>query len=205
MCRPLVFDPLEWLYTISLARALLPGLSFHMDGQAAEAAARAGGMDVRELWRLDWRRPAVYMPPFRALVSGTVVVAVEGYTAVRLVEAGVEPDVVVGDMDFRPEGMGLGRYAVVHFHGDNFRRIRPPPGIYSVQAWPRGCTFNVPGFTDGDRAVYLAYYMGAESIAVSGFRPEEPVKRDDEVKRRKLALAAHLLRRLARRVRLQLV
>lgn len=205
MCKPLVFDPLEWLYTISMARALLPELSFSLDGEAAEAAARAGGMDIRGLERLDWRRPVVYMPPFRAIASGTVVVAVEGYTARRLAGLGIAPDVVIGDMDFEPEGMALGRYAVVHFHGDNFRRIRPPPGMYTVQTWPRGCTSNVPGFTDGDRATYLAYYMGAESIVVSGFRPDMPLKRVDGIKRRKLALAAHFLRRLARWVKLELL
>jgi uncharacterized Rossmann fold enzyme len=71
-----------------------------------------------------------------------------------------------------------------------------------VQSWPRGCTFNISGFTDGDRAVYLAYYMGAVEVTVSGFYPHLVLKRDDAVKRKKLDLASHLLRRLRSRITL---
>jgi hypothetical protein len=56
----------------------------------------------------------------------------------------------------------------------------------------------VGGFTDGDRAAYLAYAMGAREIAISGFYPDVPIKRRDSVKARKLALAGALLARLSR-------
>jgi hypothetical protein len=42
--------------------------------------------------------------------------------------------------------------------------------------------------------------MGAKEITISGFYPHVVLKRDDAVKRKKLALASHLLRRLRSRV-----
>lgn len=198
-----VFDPLEWLYAITLAEAALPELSFSKDAEAAALASSLGGSDLGLLARFDWRKPVVYMPPFRRLAEGTVVVAVEGYTARRLAELGVEPHVVVTDLDFEPEWAGLGEVAVIHAHGDNIQRLaahRPSPRVYTVQVWPPPGTYNVGGFTDGDRAAYLAAYMGAEEITISGFYPAVPVKRRDEVKRRKLAVAVALLRRLSRLV-----
>lgn len=196
-CRPVIFEPFEWLYGIKLATALLPELSFHRDETATEAASKLGGVSIDTLRDFDWSSPVVYMPPFERLAEGSVVVAVEGYTAKKLRRRGVKVDVIVGDLDFEPDGVGLGKVAVVHVHGDNYWRIPARPWVYTVQTWPRGCTFNVSGFTDGDRAVYLAYYMGAREVTVSGFHPHIVLKRDDAVKRKKLALASHLLRRLA--------
>jgi len=199
-CKPVVFEPLEWLYVMRLATRLLPELSFHRDEEAAGVAASLGGVSIDVLRDFDWSSPVVYMPPFERLASGSVVVAVEGYTARKLERRNVRVDVVVSDLDFEPDGVWLGRSAVVHVHGDNYWRVPRGPWVYTVQSWPRGCTFNISGFTDGDRAVYLAYYMGAKEITISGFYPHVVLKRDDVVKRKKLALASHLLRRLRSRV-----
>ncbi|MGC8583713.1 MAG: 6-hydroxymethylpterin diphosphokinase MptE-like protein [Thermoproteus sp.] len=198
-------DPLEWQYAMSLARSLLPELSYSRDIEAALAASRLGGLPLEALRRLDWSRPVIYMPPFEKLAEGSVVVAVEGFTARRLVAAGVKPDVVVTDLDFEPESAGLGSLAVVHAHGDNVERLQsaPPRRVFTVQVPPPPGTANVGGFTDGDRAAYLAYAMGAQEITVSGFYPDVPVKRRDSIKARKLALARALLARLSRRVPLR--
>ena len=93
-----------------------------------------------------------------------------------------------------------GQVGGVHVHGDNYWRVPRGPWVYTVQSWPRGCTFNISGFTDGDRSVYLAYYMGAKEITISGFYPHVVLKRDDVVKRKKLALATFLVKRVALRV-----
>jgi hypothetical protein len=195
-------DPLEWQHHMALARALLPELSFSRDGEAALLASRLGGLSVDALAVFDWSRPAVYMPPFRSLVEGaSVSVAVEGFTARRLAEAGVRPDVVVTDLDYEPASVGLGSVVVVHAHGDNVDLLplyRPPRRVYTVQVPPPPGTYNVGGFTDGDRAAHLAYAMGAREIAISGFYPDVPIKRRDSVKARKLALAGALLARLSR-------
>lgn len=199
-CRPVVFEPLEWLYVMRLATRLLPELSFHRDEEAAGVAASLGGVSIDTLRDFDWSNPVVYMPPFERLASGSVVVAVEGYTARKLERRNVRADVVVSDLDFEPDGVWLGRSAVLHVHGDNYWRVPRGSWVYTVQSWPRGCTFNISGFTDGDRAVYLAYYMGAKEITISGFYPNIVLKRNDIVKRKKLALASLLIKRVALRV-----
>jgi uncharacterized Rossmann fold enzyme len=201
-------DPLEWLYAMTLAKSSLPQLSFHRDAEAARVASSLGGMHASALRRFDWSRPVIYMPPFRRLAEGSVVVAVEGYTARRLVELGVRPHVVVSDLDFEPEHVSLGEIAVIHAHGDNIGRLplyKPSPRIYTVQTWPPPGTYNVGGFTDGDRAAYLAASQGAERIVVSGFYPELPIKRDDEIKRRKLSIARTLLARLSRSITIDFI
>lgn len=200
-------DPLEWQYVMTLARALLPELSFQRDQEAAELASSLGGLPIDVLLELDWSKPVVYMPPFRRLVEGSVVVAVEGFAARRLLEAGIRPDVVVTDLDYEPEDAGVGRVAVVHAHGDNIERLRaaPPRRVFTVQTAPPPGTYNVGGFTDGDRAVYLAYALGAREVVISGFYPGVPIKRVDSVKARKLALASALLRRLSRLLPLRLL
>ncbi len=205
-----MFDPLEWEYVMALARGTLPWLSYRRDAEAADIASAICGHSIGLLAAYDWSRPAIYMPPFKALAEGTVVVAVEGYTARRLASMGVRPHVVVTDLDFEPEHVSLGDVAVVHSHGDNIdavMRIAPtiPRRVMTVQTWPRPCTYNVAGFTDGDRALYLALYMGAERAVVSGFYPWLPLKRNDETKRRKLMVAGHLMARLGRHVELSLV
>jgi uncharacterized Rossmann fold enzyme len=199
-CRPVIFEPLEWLYVRALAMRLLPELSFHRDEEATGVAASLGGVSIDALRDFDWSSPVVYMPPFERLASGSVVVAVEGYTARKLERRNVRADVVVSDLDFEPDGVWLGRSAVVHVHGDNYWLVPRGPWVYTVQSWPRGCTFNISGFTDGDRAVYLAYYMGAKEITISGFYPNIVLKRDDVVKRKKLTLASLLIKRVALRV-----
>ncbi|MEL9991849.1 MAG: 6-hydroxymethylpterin diphosphokinase MptE-like protein [Thermoproteus sp.] len=200
-------DPLEWQYIMTLVRSLLPELSFHRDGEAALAASRLGGLPIGVLASFNWSRPVIYMPPFERLVEGTVVVAVEGYTARRLMEHGVKPDVVVTDLDYEPEHVSLGSIAVVHAHGDNIDRLplAPPRRIFTVQVPPPPGTYNVGGFTDGDRAAYLAYALGAQALVISGFRPDLPIKRYDSVKIRKLALAETLLRRLSRRLDIKFI
>ncbi|MEZ0247838.1 MAG: 6-hydroxymethylpterin diphosphokinase MptE-like protein [Thermoproteus sp.] len=200
-------DPLEWQYVMTLARSLLPELSFHKDREAALAASGLGGLPIGALASFDWSRPVIYMPPFGRLAEGTVVVAVEGYTARRLVELGVRPDVVVTDLDYEPEHAGLGSIAVVHAHGDNMDRLAyaPPRRVFTVQTPPPPGTYNVGGFTDGDRAAYLAYALGARALVISGFRPDLPLKRSDPIKAKKLALAEALLRRLSRRIAVEFI
>lgn len=203
-CRPVIFDPLEWAYVMALVRRVLPELSYHADEVATLYASSLKGVDIDVLRDLDWSAPAVYMPPFEKIVDGTVVVAVEGYTVKKLAARGVKPDVVVTDLDFYPEYVSEARFRVVHVHGDNYYKVPNIEAVYTVQTWPVGCTHNISGFTDGDRAVYLAYYMGAKEVAISGFYPHVVVKRNDSVKRRKLAVAQHLVKRLSGRLAVRL-
>ncbi|ABL88215.1 protein of unknown function DUF115 [Pyrobaculum islandicum DSM 4184] len=199
-CKPTIFDPAEWAYVITLAKALLPELSFHRDNTATEIASRLNGISIEVLRDFNWEAPVIYMPPFEILAEGTVTIAVEGYTAKKLLRRNIKADVVVSDLDFEPDGVELGKTQVVHVHGDNYWRIPNRRWVYTVQTWPIGCTFNISGFTDGDRAAYLAYYMGARELTISGFYPHIVIKRSNDIKRRKLAVATHLLYRLSLRI-----
>lgn len=202
--RALVLHPLEWAYTRSIYTREFPMLNFSADEEAASLAPRYCG-DVNAIFRLPWDEVTIVMPAVkeRPVVRG-LLIAVEGFTLALLRSWGLKPDVVVTDFDFHPwELINYGGLVLGHAHGDNipsFETWAPRVNrlIPTVQVWPRGCSVLVPGFTDGDRAVYLAYCMGARLIRIYGFDPSRPVKRMDDVKSRKLALAKHLIDRVGR-------
>jgi len=204
MLGPLVLDPFEWVYTRRIYMRELPMLNFNKDEEAAEeASSLCNPIDPR---KMNWKEVTVVMPAVksRPRISG-LVIAVEGYTLGLLEGWGITPDLVVTDFDFEPQRLlHYGGIVVGHAHGDNIeffrewsRKVRNV--IPTVQVWPRGCSMLVPGFTDGDRAIYLAYYMGANMIKVYGFDPGIALKRDDEVKRIKLRIAQYFIERLSKR------
>ena len=105
-----------------------------------------------------------------------VIVAADGALRCCL-DAGYIPHVVVSDLD----GLRVGdlRYSelvyVVHAHGDNVSRLLSyvklvkGPIVGTTQCIPNGVLRIYGGFTDGDRAVYLAYYFRAKTIRLVGF------------------------------------
>lgn len=123
-------------------------------------------------------------------------------------EAGVRVDVLVTDLDKNPETAiemsAEGTPVAVHAHGDNVplvERVIPRMAIENVlgttQAAPIGTVVNFGGFTDGDRAAFLADHLGAAGLVFPGWDFDDPAV--DPVKRRKLDWAARLLRVLERR------
>lgn len=121
-----------------------------------------------------------------------VVVAADG-AAERLADAGVKAEVVVTDLDGAPrsaaEASHEGTAVVVHAHGDNLdalERWLPEFDLRNVVGTTQTdpCRFdslrNFGGFTDGDRAVFLADEFGAREILLVGFDFEaaEGEKRD---------------------------
>lgn len=137
-----------------------------------------------------------------------VLVTADGATSAAR-EAGRVPDVVVTDLDGRVEDQvwaaEQGALVFVHAHGDNADRLeRHVPafpatslaGTCQVQAFGR--LVNPGGFTDGDRACFLAHALGARQARLVGFDLEGPAGRwtgdhDPAVKRRKLAWCGRLL------------
>ncbi len=105
---------------------------------------------------------------------GGLIIAVEGRSLSILSGMGIRPDVVVTDFDFEPEKL-IGYDGVVlggHAHGDNMGIFKGYAGrmariIPTVQSWPTGCSILPPGFTDGDRAAYIAAYMGGHESSMS--------------------------------------
>ncbi|WP_049996759.1 6-hydroxymethylpterin diphosphokinase MptE-like protein [Halococcus sediminicola] len=126
----------------------------------------------------------------------------------RLQETGIAVDCMVTDLDKNPETVrrltDSGTPVAVHAHGDNgplVEEVVPTLEIEHVlattQAAPADPVMNLGGFTDGDRAAFLADHCGASSLEFVGWDFE-----DDSVgamKRRKLVWAERLLYWLERR------
>ncbi|ACS90106.1 MULTISPECIES: 6-hydroxymethylpterin diphosphokinase MptE-like protein [Thermococcus] len=108
--------------------------------------------------------------------SGTLI-ASDGSTS-ALLEQGIIPDIIVTDLDGCFEDIkkanDLGAYVVVHAHGDNMDKLEAyVPKLKNVmgtcQTEPLDIVYNFGGFTDGDRAVFLAEELGAREIFLIGF------------------------------------
>jgi uncharacterized Rossmann fold enzyme len=126
----------------------------------------------------------------------------------RLAEAGVEVDCMVTDLDKNSETARSlterGTPVAVHAHGDNESLVRDvvptldTANVFATtQAAPRRPVRNVGGFTDGDRAAFLADHCGARRLAFVGWDFDDDSV--DPPKRRKLAWAERLLYWLERR------
>jgi uncharacterized Rossmann fold enzyme len=126
----------------------------------------------------------------------------------RLREHGITVDCMVTDLDGHPETARAlaaeGTPVAVHAHGDNTALLRewmPALDTRAVlpttQTEPTDRVRNFGGFTDGDRAAFLADALGAQRLVFPGWTLD-----DDSVgaqKRRKLQWARRLLRWLESR------
>ena len=128
-----------------------------------------------------------------------VFLAADGAT-VSLLEHGIMPAIVVTDLDGPFPAIlkanQLGSIVVVHAHGDNLEALKRyvpllDRVIGTVQCQPPEGLYNFGGFTDGDRAVFLAREMGAVSIKLVGFDFDDQTVTPR--KKKKLAWARKLI------------
>jgi len=142
-----------------------------------------------------------------AAAAADVVVAASA-AARTLRAAGVGVDLMVTDLDKTPETARdlthEGVPVAVHAHGDNVPaverwvpRLDGDHVVPTTQAAPRGPVVNYGGFTDGDRAAFLADAAGAGTLRFPGWNFDDPTV--SAAKRRKLAWAERLLAWLERR------
>lgn len=138
-----------------------------------------------------------------------VLVAADGATT-AMIEEKVSPDIVATDLDGNIDDILLanlrGANIVIHAHGDNIDRIASLTSFFNnvlgtTQSQPVGNLYNFGGFTDGDRAIFLAVALGASEITLAGMdfgdvvtkysRPNlsDDLAQADEFKRKKLAYA----------------
>lgn len=138
-----------------------------------------------------------------------VLVAADGATS-ALIEERIAPDIVATDLDGNLDDILLANFrganVAIHAHGDNMDKIaKLTPFFTSVlgttQAQPVGNLYNFGGFTDGDRAMFLAVALGAEEITLAGMdfgdvvtrysRPniETDLAQADDFKKKKLGYA----------------
>ncbi len=132
-------------------------------------------------------------------------------TAVKpLIRSGIAPHVVTTDLDgdigSHLEASRRGAVMVVHAHGDNMHVLHHA-GSFAIcmgttQSAPVGEIRNFGGFTDGDRAVFLAERCGAGRIILFGMdfgrrigRYSETAKDERAVKIRKLRRGKELMER----------
>jgi 2-amino-4-hydroxy-6-hydroxymethyldihydropteridine diphosphokinase len=151
--------------------------------------------------------PPLWRQPFSP--AGVAVVAADGAAATCL-EGGIVPDVVATDLDgpvpSEVTANRRGAVVVVHAHGDNEdlmdEWVPQFPGELAG-SWagpPRDGLLDVGGFTDGDRAAFLAEASGAARLLLWGFdftRADELNPEDRRRKESKLAWAARSLGELA--------
>ena len=141
-----------------------------------------------------------------------VLVSADGATT-ALIEQKIAPDIVATDLDGNLDDILLANFrganVVIHAHGDNIDKIaKLTPFFTSVlgttQAQPVGNLYNFGGFTDGDRAEFLAVALGAREMTLAGMdfgdvvtkysRPniETELAQADDFKKKKLSYAEKL-------------
>lgn len=125
-----------------------------------------------------------------------------------LLDRGVDVDLMVTDLDKNPStAVALTREGVpvaAHAHGDNVPEIREwlpefaaEHTLATTQAAPRGPVVDFGGFTDGDRAAFLADHVDAAALRFVGWDLDDASV--DPTKAHKLRWAARLLGWLERR------
>ncbi|MBE6509256.1 MAG: DUF115 domain-containing protein [Methanobrevibacter sp.] len=138
-----------------------------------------------------------------------VLVSADGATT-AMIEERISPDIVATDLDGNIDDILLanirGANIVVHAHGHNIDKIASLTSFFNnvlgtTQAQPIGNLYNFGGFTDGDRALFLAVALGASEITLAGMdfgdivtqysRPNLPSKtaKADDFKKKKLMYA----------------
>jgi len=121
----------------------------------------------------------------------------------------VVPDVIATDLDgpvpSEVTANGRGSLVVVHAHGDNRDLLEewvpqfPGELVGSWAGPPQDGLLDDGGFTDGDRAAFLAEAAGAVRVLLWGFDFERTDERDPALRRRKeakLGWAARVLSEL---------
>jgi len=138
-----------------------------------------------------------------------VLITADEATSVAL-EKGMRPAILVTDLDGAVEDQvranAEGTVAVILGHGDNGPAVRnwaprfTGRTVATSQSEPSGRLYDFGGFTDGDRAAYLADHFGAKEIRLAGWDFEHPSPKDGDAdrKQRKLDWAYILLQNLDR-------
>ena len=187
------------------ARDLLESL---LEGQSLAPAdvAPSGGTLAGDTVAIAGGAPTLSEETRRAERADVVFAA--STAADVLEDRGIAVDCMVTDLDKNPgtveELTARGTPVAVHAHGDNVAALREHvPALDhgavlpTTQAAPTGRVHNVGGFTDGDRAAFLADHLGAETLVFPGWDFDDATVGQE--KRRKLRWAARLLRWLERR------
>jgi uncharacterized Rossmann fold enzyme len=156
------------------------------------------------------------------LLQRCCLISANGATTAVMDVGRLFPDIVATDLDGRVEDQVEaslnGSILIVHAHSDNvpaLERIVPRLGIRTIgstQVEPRRGVHNFGGFTDGDRAAFLAVEFGARAVVLAGMdfgdivgEYSKPDARASTMKMAKLHIGLELLAWLSTRTRIQLL
>lgn len=109
--------------------------------------------------------------------NGTLIAADGATTA--LLKGNIVPDIIVSDLDGNIEdqitAVEKGAVILIHAHGDNYKQLNKWVTKFqgkvmgTTQSEPSGRLYNFGGFTDGDRAIFLADHFKASAINLVAF------------------------------------
>jgi uncharacterized Rossmann fold enzyme len=144
--------------------------------------------------------PSLAAETDRAAAADIVVAASTAVDTLR--SQGIDVDWMITDLDKNPETARelteAGTPVAAHAHGDNVAAVCELVPTFddgqvlpTTQADPAGPVENFGGFTDGDRAAFLADHFGAAELVFVGWDFDDPDVSD--AKRRKLVWAERLL------------
>lgn len=194
-----IIDRNEWFSIYSFIKSRVSGLNFHMDQYATDILSdllrnRSGVVKFHDLIHLFKGFSEAYVigcsenvydeveKQVRLLENGFIIAA-DGATSV-LLDYGIVPNIVTSDLDGDIRDLlyasSEGSIVVIHAHGDNIDKLREYTHLFqnyvmgSTQVEPRPYVYNFGGFTDGDRAVHLAYYIGVHRVKLIGFDFNKP-------------------------------
>jgi len=112
----------------------------------------------------------------RASFLNKTLIAADGATSAVLEYR--NPEIIVtdlnGNVDDQLNAWRRGSWLVVHAHGDNIAQVRDIAPklkervIGTTQVEPFGKLYNFGGFTDGDRATFMAHELKAKKIYLAG-------------------------------------
>ena len=140
--------------------------------------------------------------------AGVDAVVAASTAADVLSDADIPVDLMVTDLDKNVstarELTHAGTPVAAHAHGDNIPAVREwlpkfdsQQTLVTTQAAPRDAVEHFGGFTDGDRAAFIADAFGASELRFLGWAFDDPAV--GPMKARKLRWAEHLLYWLERR------
>ncbi|WP_410767216.1 6-hydroxymethylpterin diphosphokinase MptE-like protein [Haloferax sp. DFSO60] len=196
-------------------RQILDSLGFERRGDEDARDILAGLARPFDRSRLAWAGKTVVIcgagPSLSAdldILDDVDVIVAASSAADVVRDAGYSVDLMVTDLDKNPETVveltTAGVPVAIAAHGDNIPALRewvPKCDLDNVlattQAEPTGPVVNWGGFTDGDRAAFIADQLGAGELRFAGWDFDDPTV--DSMKAEKLAWAERLLEWLERR------
>ena len=148
---------------------------------------------------------------YKNMIQSKVKITADGATS-ALLKNNILPNIVVTDLDGKIQDQlkasSLGCKTIIHTHGDNTSKIIKYArefegglfGTTQINPKPYHYLHNYGGFTDGDRAVFLADHFQAKKIYLAGFDFDGKIgkysfanNKDKELKLKKLKLCKYLI------------